>query len=64
LENGAQRILVCASSSTTYRDNDKRVMRGEAEIDAKSSKIDDQKFQNSLRMSRVSAFMLTITRTV
>jgi hypothetical protein len=29
------------------RHNNKRVMRGEAEIDAKSSKIDDQKFQNS-----------------
>jgi hypothetical protein len=38
-------------------------MRGEAEIDAKLSKIDDQKFQNSLVLGRVSPFMLTITRT-
>jgi hypothetical protein len=43
LENGVQHTLVCASSTTTSRDNDKRVMRGEAEIDAKLSKIDDQK---------------------
>jgi hypothetical protein len=59
LENGVQRTLVRASSSTTSRDSDKRVMGCEAKTEQNRS-IKNFKIR---RDQSFCPFMLPITRT-